>query len=226
MRPNLTSMTTEILLRLLVWLSPGFPTGAFAHSHGLEWAVASGDVRDEASLLAWLRDVLQHGAGRSDAIMLRHASRTADPDALAPLCELALALAPGPERLAETIGQGTAFMRAATPWHGSLAARLAGAEIAYPVAVGMLAADHGIDADLLVPAFLQAVAANLVSAAVRLVPLGQSAGLRVLAALEPTVLDVARETRSATLDDLGGASWRADIASMRHEAQETRLFRT
>jgi len=208
------------LLRLLTWLSPAFPTGAFAYSHGLEWAVEAGDITDGDTLRDWLADLLAHGAPRSDAILLRHAHRPgADLDAFA---ELAAATAPTRERQAETLNQGAAFMRAARPWGCPTLPD----PVAYPIAVGALAGLHQIDADATTTAYLHAVTASLISAAVRLVPLGQSAGLAVLAALEPVILRTAAETRSATLDDLGGAAFRSDLAAMRHETQYTRLFRS
>jgi len=211
------------ILRLLAWLSPAFPTGAYAYSHGLEWAVETGDVTDSDTLSAWLADVLAHGAGRNDAIVLRHAHRAAaDPAALAGVAELAAATAPCRERQAETLGQGAAFVLAAAPWGTpTLPAR-----VPYPVAVGAMAGWHGIDEDSAAAGYLQAVTGNLISAAVRLVPLGQSAGLAVLASLEPVVLHIAAATRDATLDDLGGCAFRSDMASMQHETQYTRLFRS
>ena len=226
-----TITETRHLLRLLAWLSPAFPTGGFAYSHGVEWAVAAGDVHDAESLRAWVEDLLRHGAGRSDAILLRHAHRAAvlgDFETLQEIAELALAAQPARERQAETTGQGNAFVLAAASWRPDLLQALARrvAEIPYPVAVGALSGTHGIDLDAAAAAFLQASAANLISAAVRLVPLGQSAGLAVLAALEHAVLAIAVATRDCTLDDVGGACFRSDIAAMRHETQYTRLFRS
>ena len=250
------------VLRLLAWLSPAFPTGGYAWSHGVEWAVECGDVRDGASLLAWVADVLRHGAGRNDAILLRAAHRAAGSAPPLPLRErvgvrgrappsfdggarplprplpqgeggrkigdiaaLARATAASRERHAESIGQGNAFRLAAAAWDSSVLTAVEG-DLPYPVAVGALAAAHGIDEDDATLGALQAFAANLISAAVRLVPLGQSAGLAVLAALEPVIAEVAEETRAADLDDLGGCAFRADIASLRHETQYTRLFRS
>jgi urease accessory protein len=214
------------LLRLLTWLSPGFPTGGFAYSHGLEWSVAAGEISGECNLRERIADLLLHGAGRSDLILLRMA-HAAPPDGLAALCEQGLALGFGRERRLESGAQGSAFVRAAAPWAGPrLAALDAVGRVPYPVAVGALAADHAIPPDLAAAGYAQAFAANLVSAAVRLVPLGQSAGLRVIAALEPVVAALVEATRGAGLDDLGGACFRADIAALRHETQETRLFRT
>ena len=216
------------LLKLLTWLSPTFPTGGFAYSHGLEWAVEAGDIKTEGDLAAWLDDVLRHGAGRSDAILLRHAHQADSATALADVAELATAAQPTRERQAETVGQGGAFALAAAVWGAPLLAGLltAGGPIPYPVAVGALAAAHGVAEDDAALAMLHAFTASLVSAAVRLVPLGQTAGLRVLAGLEATVAAVAEDSRAAGLDDLGGACFRSDIAAMRHETQYTRLFRS
>jgi len=218
-------MNDAALLRLLAWLSPAFPTGGFAWSQGVEFAVETGDIGDEATLRAWLEDVLRHGAGRADAIVLRHAhAAQGDAVALTEVAQFARALQPARERLAETLGQGNAFVLAAAPW-GAVA--LAGfSDLPYPVAVGALAGAHAIAADAACAGFLQSVTANMISAAVRLVPLGQTAGLRVLAALESDFLAVAAQTRGAPLDDAGGACWRADLAAMRHETQYTRLFRS
>lgn len=212
------------LLRLLAWLSPAFPTGGYAWSHGVEFAVESGDIANAATLQTWLEDILRHGAGRTDAILLRHAHRAA-PEALPELAALARALAASRELLAETTAQGNAFRAAAAAWNPAILNGLAG-DLPYPIAVGALAGSQGIAEDDATLGCLQAFAANLISAAVRLVPLGQSAGLAVLAALEPTLTGIAAETRAASLDDIGSLSWRSDIAAMRHETQYTRLFRS
>jgi urease accessory protein len=223
-----TARSTASLLRLLAWLSPAFPTGGFAWSHGVEWAVEEGDIRDIASLRRWLETVLRHGSGRTDAILLRHAHRAcADARALAEVAELALAASTSRERHAESVGQGNAFVLAVAAW-AARSGTVPGLprDVPYAVAVGAFAGTHGIDEDEAAAGFLQAVAANLISAAVRLIPLGQSAGLAVLAALEVAILAVADESRAAGLDDIGGACFRSDLAAMRHEMQYTRLFRS
>ena len=219
MPAGITTTMTD-LLALLAWTSPAFPTGAFACSHGLEWAVEAGDIRDEATLLAWLEDILTHGSGRNELILLRAAHGAwADTAALA---ELARAAATTRERQAETVALGTAFVAAAAPWCPPALPE----NPPYPVALGALAGAHGLDVETTAAAAAQAFATNLISAAVRLVPLGQSAGLRVLAALAPAIRAVVAETRGATPADLGGAAFRSDLAAMRHETQYTRLFRT
>ena len=188
----------------------------------------SGDVTNQATLQNWLETLLRHGTGRTDAILARHAHRAAsDLASLQTLTELALATAPAAERRAEAIHQGNAFIAAATPWHPeTLKALLATTDVPYAIAVGAMAGANGIDEDTTAQALLHAFAANLISAAVRIIPLGQSTGLAVMAALEPVILDIAAETAPLTLDDLGGAAWRSDLAAMRHETQYTRLFRS
>ncbi|WP_428491509.1 urease accessory protein UreF [Rhodopila sp.] len=216
-------MAAPALLRLLAWLSPAFPTGAFAYSHGIEWAVQNGDISNETTLRAWLSEIITHGTGRTDTILLRHAHRAgANLAALTDMAELARATASCRERQSESLDQGRAFMLAAAPWGTPPVPQ----HIPYPVAVGAVTGQHGIPENTIAAAFLQAFASNLISAAVRLVPLGQTAGLRVLAALEVTILTAATETESATLDDLGGCAFRSDLAAMRHETQHTRLFRS
>jgi urease accessory protein len=210
-------MDNAALLRLLTWLSPAFPTGGFAYSHGLEWSVEAGDVTDESSLTEWLKDLLNHGALWGDILLLRHAYRGED------VTELGTALCASAERRLETLAQGRAFALAAVPWGTVFQDDL---PLPYPVAVGILAAARNVGEDDAVLAFLHAGVANLVSAAVRLIPLGQTAGLRVQAALEPDIIATTAAAKTATLDELGTVSWRSDIASMRHETQYTRLFRT
>lgn len=216
------TMNEEALLRLQAWLSPAFPVGGFAWSHGVEWAVEAGDLVDSKSLQSWIEDLLRFGSGMNDAILLRHAHAAhADAAALAGVAAFGRAAQPARERLAETVQQGEAFCRAASAW-GMHPHR----GMPYPVAVGALAGAHGIDADATSCVYLQAFAATLISAAVRLIPLGQSAGLAVLAALEPVLLAVSAESRSLELEDISSSALRADLAAMRHETQYTRLFRS
>ena len=220
-------------LPLLVWLSPAFPVGAFAYSHGLEWAQEAGDVTDAASLESWLSDLLERGAARNDAILFVAAHRAlaaADDAALAEVAELALALAASEERRLETVTQGDAFLiAAAKSWPCAALETLRAAwpgPVAYPVAVAAAAQGHGIAAEEALPAFLLGSLANLVSAAVRLGIVGQTDGQRVIAALVPAVSACARFASTSTLDDLGGAAMRSDIAAMRHETLYSRLFRS
>lgn len=215
-----TGMTTDPALVLHQWLSPAFPVGAFTCSHGLEWEVAAGRVTSAAALDAWLRDCLAHGAGRTDAILLAAAYR-ATPETLAEVAELADALAPSSERRAETMEQGAAFARTAGTIHG-----LELDPAAYPVSVGRAARLLDLPLDLTLRIFVQAFAANLVSAAVRLVPLGQTEAQGVLLGLSRLIAQVAEDAVPGDLEAIGSASPLIDLASMRHETQGTRLFRT
>lgn len=203
---------------LAAWLSPAYPVGAYSYSHGLEWAVEAGMVRDRDSLQAWVGDLLEFGAGRSDAILLAQAHGAADP---APLAELAAALAPSAERHLETMAQGAAFARTTAAAFG-----LALEPLPYPVAVGQAARRAGLPLDVTATLFVQAFAATVISAGVRLIPLGQTDGQRITAALMPLAARVAAEAAGASLDDLGGCACRADLASMLHETQYTRLYRS
>lgn len=221
------------LLPLLIWLSPSFPVGAFAYSHGLEWAHEAGDVSDAASLQAWLADLLEHGAARNDAILFVQAHRSAavqDLERLSELTELALALATSAERRLETSTQGDAFVTAiAKSWPCDavdLLRKTAQMPIAYPIAVGVAAAGHGLALAPSLQAFVLGFIANLVSAAVRLGVIGQTDGQRVIAALVPRVEELASSMIESTLEDLGGAAFRSDLASLQHETQYTRLFRS
>jgi urease accessory protein len=250
---------TDTLYLLLAWLSPSFPVGAYTYSHGLEWAVEDGTVTSAATLEAWLGDILAHGAGRSDAVLLVHAMARAsrgDTAGVRELLELSLALQPSSERRLEATAQGDAFITAIRAgWPPEPADKAAGPSAepsgdggapalavfgsltdgqeavtrggwTYPLALAVSAAAWGIAPRATVEGFLHALAANLVSAAIRAVPLGQSDGQRVMNALRPRVLALADEALAAPPDDIGGCAFLADIASMRHETQYTRLFRS
>lgn len=215
------------LLTLTAWLSPAFPVGGFAFSHGLEWAVECGDATDESSVRQWIGDLLRLGSGRDDAILLASAYRAAkaDDDALRDIAELALAMQPSAERRLETGLLGNAFVKmVGAAWLPGF--RPPGEDVAYPVAVGVAAAMHGLPLEATVQAFLSAFVASLVSSAIRLGPIGQTDGQRILSALIPVVLEVATAADRLGPDDLGGCVFRSDIASMRHETQYTRLFRS
>ncbi|WP_428376824.1 urease accessory protein UreF [Lichenicoccus sp.] len=219
----------ELLPRLLTWLSPSFPTGAFAYSHGLEWAVETGAVRTAADVVDWLGALLLHGSLWTDAVLLRQAWRADTAPALQALAAFGSACSASRERQEETQALGAAFIRAIGPWNVLPDAIVAaGPEACWPLPVVMGAVLHaaGLDEAAACLAAGHASVANLVSAAVRLVPLGQTDGLRCLAALEPVLLEMTRRSAGADLDDVGGCCLLSDIAAMRHETQRTRLFRT
>ncbi|MFT4003179.1 MAG: urease accessory protein UreF [Rhizobium sp.] len=216
----------QTLLRLMAWLSPAFPVGSFAYSGGLERAVHDGLVGDSTGLEDWIAALVRHGSVWNDAVLLVEAHRAGgDMARLAAVAELAEALAGSKERHGETMLLGDAFLSAAAAWaHGIFSALPA--RMAYPVAVGAVAGAHGISAEKAVAAFLHALTSQMVSAGIRLGVSGQKDGVAILARLEVLLADTARRAAQSTLDDLGSASMQADMASLRHETQGTRLFRS
>jgi urease accessory protein len=230
---GLSATEAAALYRLMTWLSPAFPVGAFSYSSGIEWAVEAGDIVDAASLRDWLASMLADGPGFCDGVFLARTHRAAssgDHAALRDIAELAAAFVPSRERQLETSSQGRAFIDIArTAWNcDGLDQMIAACDgpIVYPVAVGLVSAAHAIPLAPTMHAFFHALTSNWISAGARLVPLGQTDSQRVLASLEPVVVATGDRALNASLDDLGSASFRADLASMRHETQYTRLFRS
>ena len=225
---DIPTITDSQLVRLMVWLSPSFPTGAFAYSHGLEWAVEKRLVHDRDSLIGWVKDVIANGSGWTDCVLLRLAWRCDEDTALQEVADLAMALAPSRERHEETTAQGNAFAKAIGTWAVVPEIIISGDRAFWPLPVVMGATFRiaGISENHAALLALQGFVANLVSAAVRLVPLGQTDGLRALAALEEQVLSASAKSACADAGDLGGFSLNADLASLHHETQQTRLFRT
>lgn len=201
--------------QMMAWLSPAFPTGGFAYSHGLEAAIAHGLVHDAASLTDWLSVVLTKGAAWNDAILLVEAFKGND------VTELGQALAGSKERLQETLDQGRNFARTASRLLNST---LSPAPL--PIVLGQAAAIAGLDLEELVGLYLHNFSANLISAAIRLVPLGQTDGQIVLQSLFELMDQQAHSAIQAGLDDLANASVVADIMAMQHEDMTTRIFRT
>lgn len=228
-----TIMSLEAALyRLMSWLSPAYPVGAFSYSHGIEYAVEAGLVRDAATLGMWVETVLEAGTGRSDAALFAETYRAlaaGDTGRLDAVTMLAAAWRGTSEMALESEAQGAAFLVATgAAWpHEILAAfRARHKEAALPVAVAVACMAHGVALDLALHAYLQALAANLVSAGVRLIPLGQSDGQRVIAGLESSVAVAADAAQATPLDAIGTAAPLIDWCSMRHEIQYTRLFRS
>jgi urease accessory protein len=224
------------LLRLQSWLSPAFPSGAYSYSHGLEWAVEAGQIHDRKSLVDWLEADLCYGSGRNEAIFFSEAWRCAIDDnhgKLFQIAELAAAFRGTSEFALESSQQAVAclaMVRRVWPdgildW---LSETLCGRHVqpALAVVLGVRSARHGIPASLALPAFLQSYIANLVTAGVRLIPLGQTEGQLAIAELEEAVLAASEQAKKATIDDLGSVAFMVDVASMAHETQYTRLFRS
>ena len=219
------------LYRLMTWLSPAYPTGAFSYSHGIEYAVEAGLVGECRSLVAWVGHILAEGAGRVDAILFRAAYAAADDaPALDDIAELAACFRGSAETSLESAQQGAAFLATTRrAWPDArleaFAARRGDAVVALPIAVALACAGR-VPLEPALAAYLQAMGANLISAGVRLIPLGQSDGQRAVAALEPVVARAVAAARTASLEEIGSAAMLVDWTSMRHETQYTRLFRS
>lgn len=207
-------MRATELLRLMTLLSPTFPTGAFSYSHGLEWAAHVGLVQDRAGLTHWLEDLLKRGSLWNDAVLLAAAWRGEAVE------DLAEAMTGSAERHLEAIEQGAAFIAAAQAWAPG------NCRSTYPVAVGKTASRLAIPLELTLTAYLSAFITNLVSVAQRLAPIGQSDAVAIMHGLEEPILAAATRAAVSTIDDLGSATIMSEIASMRHETQPSRIFRT
>ena len=214
------------LQKLLTWMSPAFPVGAFAWSAGLETAIVAGVVHDRQTTQEWIEGILRHGSLRTDAIFLAHAHRAdGDSATLTDLTELHLALTPALERHGETVTTGHAFSAAALAWTGSSSIDLPD-PCPYPIAVGALARANGVKLGATLLAWLTATVHSQVSVAVRLVPIGQTDGLAIMAGMEPAIAAAAEWSEDAGLDDIGTIGYGADIAQMQHETLPTRIFRS
>ncbi|WP_254694107.1 urease accessory protein UreF [Sulfitobacter sp. SK012] len=214
-------MPDTALLTLTQWFSPSFPLGAFAYSHGLETVIQNETIRTASDLQEWLEDVMAHGTGRNDAILLRAAYRCEDLTSVQSVDAHARAFAASAERLIETLDQGSAFARTTAALWDTDATPLT-----LPLAAGFAARQLDLPLDLTVTLYLQSFASNLVSTAVRLVPLGQTEGQAVLSALAPLCHVIARETADTSLEDLSSTAFLSDIAAMQHETLSHRIFRT
>ena len=226
-----TALSGPALVRLLTWMSPAFPLGAFSYSHGMETAIDRGTLKDRASTQDWLIALLQRGGGWSDAVLLALGYKTSCSNyaAFLELNTHAMAMAPSAERFIETTNQGAAFLKASRTWPCPLHDQIdqsGTTHIALPVILGAMAQQHAIAFDVILPAALHAFASNLISVAMRLVPLGQSDGLLIQAALEPIILQTAQRASTATLQDIGSCAIHSDIAAMQHENLRTRIFRS
>ena len=216
------------LYKLLTWMSPGYPIGAFTYSHGLEMAIEDGRIEDSQTLENWLSGLLSFGSIRNDGIFLTHAYKASDEELLETI-DLALAYQASSEFTLETVAQGKAFVRITDEvWSSPRLAWVLSqrTEITHPVALGIAAADHGVPLNLTLTAYLHGFVSNLVSAAVRIVPLGQTDGQRAIQRLETQIEAVQSTLLDADLNDLGTFSMISEICSMRHETQYTRLFRS
>ncbi len=225
-----TTMTEhDTLYRLLSWLSPSYPVGAFSYSHGLEQAVETGRVKTAADVTDWVGTVLLQGTGPVDGVLFREAYAATVVEDWSRLEEIAIlgnAFQATAEFALESRAQGNAFVKATLAAWPAAALRQLEDGAVYPVAVAVACAGHDIPVVTGLEGYFHAFAANLVSAAVRLVPLGQTDGQLAIAALAGTVARARQQALETPFEDIGSAAPLIDLYSMHHETQYSRLFRS
>ena len=210
--------TDSKLVTVMQWLSPAFPIGGFAYSHGLEWAINKGYVSNREELQKWISDLLEYGSLKNDAILIKLVLQGSDPKEIN---ELAMALCPASERLSETQIQGGAFCKIMREvWSLEID------DLTLPIALALAAKDESIDQNLVVPAYLHSFCSNLISVAMRLIPIGQTDGQKTLRELSPLISDSVRAVAKSDKDDLGSACFLSDVSAMQHEYLQPRVFKT
>ena len=210
--------TDSKLLNVMQWLSPAFPIGGFAYSHGLEWAINKGHVGNREELQKWISDLLEYGSLKNDAILIKLVLQGSDPKEIN---ELAMALCPASERLSETQLQGGAFCKIMREvWSLEID------DLTLPIALALAAKNQSIDQNLVLPAYLHSFCSNLISVAMRLIPIGQTDGQKTLRELSPLISDSVRADAKSDKDDLGSACFLSDVSAMQHEYLQPRVFKT
>ena len=206
------------IMTVMQWMSPAFPIGAFAYSHGLEWAIDKGHVSNGEKLQKWITDLLEYGSLRTDAIFISLILRGHD---VRKMNELSMALCPAGERLLETKLQGSAFAKVIEDvWQQDIG------ELSLPIAVALASKNQSIEQDLILPAYLHAFCSNLISAAIRLIPIGQTEGQRIMLELYQTISDLVQTASESEIDDLNSACFFSDVSAMEHEYLQPRIFKT
>ena len=205
-------------MTVMQWMSPAFPIGAFAYSHGLEWAIDKDHVSNGEKLQKWITDLLEYGSLRTDAIFISLILRGHD---VRKMNELSMALCPAGERLLETKLQGSAFAKVIEDvWQQDIG------ELSLPIAVALAAKNQSIEQDLILPAYLHAFCSNLISAAIRLIPIGQTEGQLIMLELYTTISDLVQTASESEIDDLNSACFFSDVSAMEHEYLQPRIFKT
>ena len=210
--------TDSKLITVMQWLSPAFPIGGFAYSHGLEWAINKGYVSNREELQKWVSDLLEYGSLKNDAILIKLVLKGSDPKEIN---EIAIALCPANERLSETQLQGGAFCKIMREvWSLEID------DLTLPIALALAAKNESIDQNLVLPAYLHSFCSNLISVAMRLIPIGQTDGQKTLRELSPLISDSVRAVAKSDKDDLGSACFLSDVSAMQHEYLQPRVFKT
>jgi urease accessory protein len=225
------TLTDLNFLSLLQLASPGLPVGAYSYSEGLEMLVEKGIISDSASLKHWLEAELRYGAIRLDAAVMVRAAQSANVDNITKLCywNVWLSAARETQELRTSSWQ---MGRSLSQLLGKLQPEImpvvnaVGEPCNYAIAFGMAAAHWQINIQAALLAYLHSWASNLMTAGVKLIPLGQTAGQELLLDLQPLIITAVSEILALEDDQLSCCSWGLSLASMQHETQYTRLFRS
>ena len=201
---------------LFSWFSPNFPIGSFNFSHGLEAAVEMKFIYDSFTLEKWISNLITDGSGKTDIILLSNAYRGKN------INELALALCPSKERWIESIKLGKSFSKNIRDnWSYNIED-----ELAFPVALGKAGSFFSIPLDQLLIIFLQSFASNLITFGMKHIPLGQSAGQKILINLIPVIQAQSMKYKNYDIKDIGSCAYISDLASMYHENLKNRIYQT
>ncbi len=201
---------------LFSWFSPNFPIGSFNFSHGLEAAVEMKFIHDSFTLENWISNLITDGSGKTDVILLSNAYRGKNVN------ELALALCPSKERWIESIKLGKSFSKNIRDnWSYNIED-----DLAFPVALGKAGSFFSIPLDQLLIIFLQSFASNLITFGMKHIPLGQSAGQKILINLIPVIQAQSMKYKNYDIKDIGSSAFISDLASMYHENLKNRIYQT
>lgn len=201
---------------LFSWFSPNFPIGSFNFSHGLEAAVEMKFIHDSFTLENWISNLITDGSGKTDVILLSNAYRGKN------INELALALCPSKERWIESIKLGKSFSKNVRDnWSYNIED-----DLAFPVALGKAGSFFSIPLDQLLIIFLQSFASNLITFGMKHIPLGQSAGQKILINLIPVIQAQSMKYKNYDIKDIGSSAFISDLASMYHENLKNRIYQT
>ena len=230
----MTTHSPLALVRLLQLASPALPVGAYTYSQGLEWAVESGRILDEASASQWISDLLPSTIGRFEAPLLVHLMlhwRNNDSAEIQRLNAEFLASRESAELRAESLQMGFSLNRLLADLRDPLLAPVRAVlaewpEIAFPTAWAGIASAWEIEPSTAVSGYLWSWAENQVMAALKAVPLGQAAGQRLLAELGRQIPSVAETALTLPEQEWSNFTPAFAICSARHETQYSRLFRS
>ena len=201
---------------LFSWFSPNFPIGSFNFSHGLEAAVEMKFIHDSFTLENWISNLITDGSGKTDVILLSNAYRGKN------INELALALCPSKERWIESIKLGKSFSKNIRDnWSYNIED-----DLTFPVALGKAGSFFSIPLDQLLIIFLQSFASNLITFGIKHIPLGQSAGQKILINLIPVIQAQSMKYKNYDITDIGSSAFISDLASMYHENLKNRIYQT